>query len=228
MTYKFDEVISPCAFPDSLLDELVLGIAPVTVSVANGDSSRHASFTRLVDSGSEPFVFLRNRKIASEIGGEPCEVKLALEISDVPQKEKKILFFSDASHWTRRWPSRRWMELSRMLPNGFEAVSAPMGRTLSEFTRFVASCAAVVSNDTMAFHVASALDIPAIGITNGVSGRDSFWPYPSVLGKKSVACVPERLPKIPIPLLGSRLSQYLALSSVSAKSVADGLKSILA
>ncbi len=225
---RFDEVISPCAFPDSLLDELVLGIAPVTVSVANGDSSRSAKFIKLVDSGSESFVFLRNITIASAIGGEPCEVKLALEISEVPKKEKKILFFSGASHWTRRWPYRRWVELSRMLPNGFEAVFAPMGGTLSDFARLVASCAAVVSNDTMAFHVASALDIPAIGITNGVSGRDSFWPYPPILGKKSVACVPERQPKIPIPLLGSRLSQYLALSSVAAKSVADRLKMILA
>ena len=223
---RFDEVISPCAFPDSLLDELVLGIAPVTVSVANGDSLRSAKFTKLVDSGSEPFVFLRNRTIASAIGGERCDVQLSLSVARKPQRTGKVLFFTGASHWTKRWPRRRWRALAQLLPLGFEAVTAPRG-TLSDFTRFTASCAAVVSNDTMAFHVAAALGVPAVVVANGVTGRDSFWPYPPILGKQTIACAPEKTHRISIPLLGSRLSQYLALSSVSATSVAEELKSFL-
>ena len=89
---RFDEVISPCAFPDALLDELVSGIAPVAISVANGEASRGARFTRLVDSGPESFVFLRNRAVTSALAGEPCSVDLELNIGELPKKTKQVLF----------------------------------------------------------------------------------------------------------------------------------------
>lgn len=220
---RFDEVISPCAFPDALLDELVSGIAPVAISVANGEASRGARFTRLVDSGPESFVFLRNRAVTSALAGEPCSVDLELNIGELPKKTKQVLFFNGASHWTRRWPRRRWNELAGLLPAGFQAVAAPRGKSLAEFARFMASCAAVVSNDTMALHMAAALDVPAVGVVNGSSGRDSFWPYPASLKKQVAVCVPPKVPRISIPLLGSRLAQYLALSSVKATAVSRKL-----
>ena len=220
---KFDEVISPAAFPDALLDELVMCIAPVTISVANGNSVRAAKFTQLVEAGGEPFVFFRNKAIATSLADEPCDVKLELKISEVPRKTKRIMFFTGASHWTRRWPRHHWRELASRLPAGYEAFEAPQGGTLSDFARLVASCAAVVSNDTMALHVAAALDVPAVGIANGVSGRGSFWPYPAALGKRVAVCVPAKMPQVPIPLLGTRLAQYLALSSVSAETVSATL-----
>ena len=223
----FDEVISPSAFPDALLDELVLGIAPETVSVANGSPGRSSMFTRLVDSGGASFVFLRNKAIASALAEAPCDVELELEIGEVPQRTNRILFFTGASHWTRRWPRRRWRELVSLLPPGHEPVNAPQGGSLADFARFVAPCAAVVSNDTMALHVAAALGVPAVGIANGVSGRGSFWPYPDVIGKRVAVCVPAKVPQVPVPLLGSRLAQYLALSSVSAREVADALRDVL-
>ena len=223
----FDEVISPCAFPDALLDELVSEIAPVTISVANGDASRMARFTRLVDSGCASFVFLRNRAITSAITGEPCAVDLDLDIGERPKKTNRVLFFKGASHWTRRWPQRRWEELAGLLPSVFVAVDAPSNGTLADFARFVASCAAVVSNDTMALHMAAALGVPAVGVVNGVSGRDSFWPYPESLGKQVAVCSPAKVPRMHIPLLGSRLAQYLALSSVKAEGVARALKQVL-
>lgn len=223
----FDEVISPAAFPDVLLDELVTGISPVAISVANGDASRGARFTRLVYSGNEPFVFLRNRVITSALTGEPCDVGLELKVGD-HQNTNRVLFFKGASHWTRRWPQRRWRELARLLPSGYEAAEAPPGRSLSDFAKFVASCAAVVSNDTMALHMAAALGVPAVGISNGVSGRGSFWPYPASLGKQVAVCAPAKVPRIPVPLLGARLAQYLALSSVSAATVSRALGGMLA
>ena len=223
----FDEVISPCAFPDELLDEFVHGIAPETIAVANGDRSRGISFARRVEAGCEPFVFCRNRAIASAITGEPCNVKLAMEIGDVPAKTGRVLFFTGASHWTRRWPCRRWRELAAMLPAGFTAVSAPKGISLSDFVRFVGSCAAVVSNDTMALHVAAALGVPAVGVVNGVSGQGGFWPYPATLGKRVEVCPPARVPQIPLPLAGPRLAQYMALSSVSPRQVAEAFRKVM-
>lgn len=226
-TRGFDEVISPCAFPDSLLDEFVSGIAPVTISVANADVARAREFTRLVDSGKEVFVFYRNRAIASAIAEECCDSRLELKLPHGSAKTNHVLFFTGASHWTRRWPSRRWRELENLLPPGFEAVATPAGKTLSEFVRLVDSCAAVVSNDTMALHIAAALGVPAVGVANGVSGIGGFWPYPSSLGKKVEVCVPANIPSVPIPLLGPRLSQYLALSSISADTVAEALQCVI-
>lgn len=223
----YDEVISPSAFPDTLLDELVLGIAPVTISVANDNASRKALFTSLVDPGREPFVFLRNRIITSAITSESCEVDFSLDIADRPRKTNHVLFFKGASHWTRRWPNRRWKKLAGLLPFGLVAVDSPRNSSLYDFARFVASCAAVVSNDTMALHMAVALGVPAVGIANGVSGRGFFWPYPPPLGDKVAICEPKQVPQIHIPLLGSRLAQYLALSSVSTEDVGAKLANVL-
>ena len=225
--YRFDEVISPVAFPDVLLDELVAGIAPVTISVANGSRARATEFSRFLDPGEEPFVFFRNKAIAEELAEEPCGARLELKVGEVPPRTKRILFFTGASHWTRRWPRCRWRELASLLPSGYEVAEAPQGGSLADFAKFVASCAAVVSNDTMALHVAAALDVPAVGIANGVSGRGSFWPYPEALGKRVVVCVPAKVPQVNVPLLGSRLAQYLALSSVSAREVAGAVAEVL-
>ena len=223
----FDEVISPSAFPDALLDEFVVGIAPMTTSVANGDTGRNEKFSRLVAAGSESFVFCRNKAIAAELAGEPCDARLELTVDRALSKSKWILFFQGASHWTRRWPMARWRELGRMLPAGYDVALTPKGLSLSDFAKFVASCAAVVSNDTMALHLAAALGIPSVGIANGVSGRGSFWPYPKSLGKRVEVCFPVKVPRIPLALVGSRLSQYLALSSVSAAHVANALNRVM-
>ena len=220
----FDEVVSPSAFPDALLDEFVVGIAPVTISVENGDLGRRAKFSRLVSPGEEPFVFLRNKAIASELAGSACDARFSLDVGATPEKAGRILFFDDASHWTRRWPACRWRELRAMLPPGHVAVFAQKGKSLSDFLRLVGSCEAVVSNDTMALHVAAALGVPAVAVVNGVSGRGGFWPYPESLGKRVEVCMPSEVPRIPLPLIGSRAAQYAALASVSARQVADALR----
>ncbi|MBP5545645.1 MAG: hypothetical protein ILM98_16355 [Kiritimatiellae bacterium] len=180
----FDEVLSPCAYPDPLLDELVSGIAPETIAVENEDSSRAAAFSKLVGAGNEEFVFLKNRAVAANMAGEPCDVGFRLDLPVSPEKERRILFFTGASHWTKRWPKRNWRALSRMLPAGYKAAFAPMHGILADFTRLVASCAAVVTNDTMALHLAAALDVPAVALVNGATGRGGFWPYPQLLGKR--------------------------------------------
>ena len=226
---RFDEVLSLQNHRDPLLDELVAGLAPEVVGVrANGlDSSM---YTRLLDPGPEPFVFLQNRALVSALAGEPCDVPLSLKLPDPPAKENRVLFFTGASHWTRRWPRRRWRELSRRLPEGLEGLEAPQNRSLPDFARLAASSAAVVSNDTMALHLAAALDVPAVGIVNGVSGRGGFWPYPTSLGKRVVIVGADANPT-PMRLLprlaAAQIRQYSNLASVRPEAVIAALEDLL-
>ena len=226
---RYDIVLSLQPSRDPLLDELVAGLAPEVVGVrANGlDSSM---YTRLLDPGPEPFVFLQNRTLVSALAGEPCDVPLSLDIPDPPAKKNRVLFFTGASHWTRRWPRRRWRELARRLPEGLEAIEAPQNRSLPDFARLAASSAAVVSNDTMALHLAAALDVPAVGIVNGVSGRGGFWPYPASLGKR-VAIVGADANPTPMRLLprlfAAQIRQYSNLASVRPEAVIAALEDLL-
>ena len=220
MARKFDEVISPTAFPDPLLDELVQGIAPAVIGVANGSPSRLSAYTRLLDAGGEPFVFLKNRRIAEELTGESCVVPLELVLPETPTRNNSVLFFADASHWTRRWPDCRWRELETLLPPELAPRYAVKSRTLSEFANQVAASVAVVSNDTMALHMAAALNVPAVGVTNGCSGKNFFWPYPASLGKKIAVVSPkEHVGGILPGLAGRQISQYRAIASISAQDV---------
>ena len=226
---RFDEVLSLQPIRDPLLDELVAGLAPSVVGVRD-DGVDSSMYTRLLDPGPEPFVFLRNRSLVADLAGEPCDVPFSLDVPNPPPKENRVLFFTGASHWTRRWPRRRWRRLARLLPLGLEAVEAPRNRPFSEFVRFVASCKAVVSNDTMALHLAAALGIPAVGIANGISGRGGFWPYPASLGKRvevlgtELRHAPSRL----LPsLVASQLAQARNLADVKPEDVASALQPLL-
>ena len=227
---RFDEVLSLQCNRDPLLDELVAGLAPSVVGVRAGNLGSSA-YTRLLDPGPEPFVFLRNRALVSDLTGEPCDVPLSLDLPDPPARDNRVLFFTGASHWTRRWPRRRWNELARLLPPGLETVEAPRNRSLPEFTRLVASCKAVVTNDTMALHLAAALGVPVVGIVNGISGRDGFWPYPGSLGQRVAiaGAEPRRKPVAFLPrLIASQLAQARNLADVTAENAFESLAKLSA
>lgn len=219
----FDEVLSPCAFRDTLLDELVQGIAPET---------------RIAGMVDEEFVFFKNRTITATLCGERCNVPLRLELPDPPAKTNRILFFTSASHWTRRWPRGNWRRLAQMLPAGYEALKAPMDGTLPDLARLITSCAAVVSNDTMALHMAAALGVPVVGIVNGVSGRGGFWPYPrdahggtpcaSTICAGPVAIVGAEVRGVaPSTLLASQLTQYRNIAAVTPEMALSALLEVL-
>ena len=229
---RFDEVISPTAFPDPLLDEFVQGLAPTVIGVSNGNPSRLSAYTRLLDAGTEPFVFSKNRRITEAFAEEACKVSFELNLSEQRRAENEIVFFCGASHWTKRWPCKRWLALEQILRRRmgvkicYEGCVNSPRRPLNEFAARISSACVIVSNDTMALHLAAALNVPAVGIVNGVAGHDSFWPYPRSLGKRVEICAPSRIKPIPLPLIGSRLSQYLALSSVCEEDVASAVEKV--
>ena len=237
---RYDIVLSLQPSRDPLLDELVAGLAPEVVGV-RADGLDSSMYTRLVNPGPEPFVFLRNRALVSDLTGEPCDVPLSLGLSASPPRDE-VLVFTGASHWTRRWPRRRVRALVRLLLDrtssrailadgasgtdlrSFAAsfrsnsVEALPPQSLAEFTKRIASVRAVVTNDTMALHLAAAVSTPVVGIVNGVSGRDDFWPYPETLGKRVAiaGAKPSREPVAVLPrLIASQIVQYRNLSDVT-------------
>lgn len=211
---QFDEVLSLRSSRDPLLDSLVSGLAPSVVGV-RGPSGDDSAYTRLLDPGPDPFAFLQNRCAASDLTGEPCFVPLEFCVSRQGPIAPRLMLFPGASHWTRRWPLCRFSDVARrFLARGNGTICVAGGpadairirsltkrighaervavweehRSLSELAAEMANCTAVVTNDTMALHLAAAVGTPAVGIVNGFSGRDGYWPYPESLGKRIVIC----------------------------------------
>ena len=205
----FDEVLSLQPFRDPLLDELVAGLAPSVVGI-KGPGGEDSAYTRLLDPGPNSFVFLRNRRAAADLTGESCDVPLALDVPHSGATAPRLMLFPGASHWTRRWPLSRFAAVGRrFLANGGNTVCVAGGpadaariralahhignpervatwdvrRPLADLAAEMAACSAVVSNDTMALHLAA-----AVGVVNGTSGRGGFWPYPESLGKRVAIC----------------------------------------
>ena len=249
----FDEVLSLQPFRDPLLDELVAGLAPSVVGI-KGPGGDDSAYTRLLDPGPDPFVFLRNRCVAAGLTGESCDVPLALDVPHSDATAPRLMLFPGASHWTRRWPLSRFAAVGRrFLANGGNTVCVAGGpadaariralarrignpervamwdvrRPLADLAVEMAACSAVVSNDTMALHLAAAIGTPAVGVVNGTSGRDGFWPYPESLGKRVAICgangaaLLAKLSLASLPI--NQLAQYRTLLSTSVDDVCGAL-----
>ncbi len=257
----YDEVLSLQPIRDPLLDELVAGLAPEVVGIA-GPGGNDAAYTRLLNPGPDPFVFLRNRCAAADLTGEPCNIPLALDCG-ATQSNDEILIFTGASHWTKRWPRRNIRAFIQLLLKNTglrvvladghsgsslrsfavsfqsDRVTAMSPLPLAEFARRVASVRAVIANDTMALHLAAATKTPTVGIVNGISGRDNFWPYPAL----NVGTEDTRPPAIRIcgeehggiksptkhawGLAAMQLAQARNLAAISADEVFAALKDVL-
>ena len=232
---RFDEVLSLQAFPDMQLDALVKDIAPVTIGVASAAPAVcDTGFTSLLDAGASPFVFEKNRTIASSLTGESCEVPFELRLSAPVEKRNEVMFFLGASHWTKRWPKKRWDALAQLVQKQYHCSVRYAGlpgeqqRPLTEFAAGIAAARAVVSNDTMALHLAAALDVPVVGVVNGVTGRGGFWPYPAALGKQVTVAEPRcRFDGFLPGLLGRQIAQYRALASIGAEDVMSAIQLLL-
>lgn len=245
---SFDEVLSLQPNRDPLLDELLTGLAPSVVG-ARCEALDSSMYTRLLNPGSEPFVFLQARALVSQLTGEPCNESLTLK-TNTESHGRDILVFTGASHWTKRWPLRRIRSLVRLLldqtdrrillSNGigdaplrsfarsFRAtrVEALPAMPLADFAHRIAIVGAVVTNDTMTLHLAAATNTPVVCIVNGMEGKEDFWPYPATLGKRVeiVGTEPRHTPVHFLPrLIASQLAKYRNLAAVHAVEVLDKL-----
>ncbi len=248
----FDEVLSLQPRRDPLLDELLAGLAPSVIGV-RCEGLYSSIYTRLLDPGSDPFVFLQARSLVSQLTDEPCNEPFSLKTAS-ESRGRDILIFTGASHWTRRWPRRRVRALVRLLlaqtdrqvllANGTDdaalrsfaqSFSSPRVATLpamplAVFARRVAATGAVVTNDTMMLHLAAATDTPVVAVVNGISGRGGFWPYPATIGKPVaiVGVEPRFNPVSFLPrLVASQLAQYRNLAAIQADDVFAKLHPLL-
>ena len=241
---SFDEVLSlqPCR--DTLLDELLAGLAPSIIGV-RCEALDSSMYTRLLDPGSEPFVFLQARALVSQLTGEPCNEPLSLK-TGVELHGRDILVFTGASHWTKRWPCRHVRALVRLLIKRTDRcilladgtgdasiltfassflsprVKALPSMPLADFARHIATFGAVVTNDTMTLHLAAATDTPVVAVVNGFEGRDGFWPYPASIGKRVaiVGAEPHHKPLRFLPrLVASQFTKYRNLAAIQADNV---------
>ena len=251
---RFDEVLSLQPIRDPLLDSLVAGLAPSVIGL-RGPGGDDSAYTRLLDPGSNPFVFLRNRSAATDLTGEPCDVPLKLDVPHPAMRSRRLMLFPGASHWTKRWPLSRFDEVGRRFLEGGEDTVCVAGgpadatriraladrignpervamwnvrRPLADLAAEMACCTAAVTNDTMALHLAAAVGTPAVGIVNGISGKGGFWPYPEKLDKRvAIVGADAEMAKCAAANLPARqLAQYRVLLSISVDEVCHALSGL--
>ncbi|MDN3584410.1 glycosyltransferase family 9 protein [Mucilaginibacter flavus] len=204
-------------------------------AVLKNEGNRY--YSELLDVGTLPLhEFERNKQIVELIASEKCFLtgpiiaKSELDIID----HGDIIIFPGASTEEKKWPVSYFYALcSRIYTTlGAGIVVAPgkgeaFGKTavdlnipadlfrvadnlsLEELCTLIGGAALLVSGDTVAVHIAAALNVPVVCICKGdLYGR--FVPYPSGVFDK-VCCV---LPRNVSP-------QYLDYSSWSPAKIAD-------
>ncbi len=145
--------------------------------------------------------------------------------------------FIGGSHWTKRWPVARFAAVVRGLwqRHGLHSVllgSAAERRSaarivaqaasahprdlcgalsLTELWAHVADARLLVSNDSCAIHMAAAAGVPFVCITNGHTGRNTFWPYPAEAGVVQAICDAPLPACLGVGLAGRQLRDGLGL-----------------
>lgn len=165
-----------------------------------------------------------------------------------------VVLFIGASHWTKRWPLQFFSTVARHLSVNchdhviiaggkedraraakiIQSVNSPLVRSeagnwnLCELACRIGRSALTVSNDTCAVHLAAATDVPFVCITNSVTGRNMFWPYPPDLARASVTLFDESLVRPPKGLIANQLTAYRALTRVSPDQVISAIYALRA
>jgi ADP-heptose:LPS heptosyltransferase len=196
---SFDVIINPSRTRPLLLDDVcaVASAAPKRIGCANtfkyhewnkvSDNLYNELFS-LENSYVHEFVF--NREFAQWCCGVNVNVP-APSFEGIQQKEDGyFVFFIGAASKSRRWPTKRWIELIQLInkhhPNTIfvtggtadmhaaEEISSVTNvenitgkKSLTETIQLIAGAKCVVSNNTMAAHAAIACSKPVIIIANG-------------------------------------------------------------
>jgi len=240
------------------LFESLLATCPAhcRIGVRTGQPSDRYYDELLEDSTRSIFTFDHNSGAARQLlGGCALATAPSVPLATLPANPLAAqgvtpgtyaAFFTGASHWTKRWPLRRMLDVGRRLAatRGLQPVllggpgdrcflsgegaSAQSGKsidlrgelTLCQTWRVLCDAALVVTNDTCAFHMTAAAAVPCICLVNGLAGRDTFWPYPAHLGIPSRVVDPGTIaPWAARSLVTLQLAQAAALRRITVTDV---------
>lgn len=157
------------------------------------------------------FEFIRNRDFISGITGIiGNKIHLNIDSKTKPGKEHIFVISPGAGHRRRRWPAESFAELIRLLSSNYPSAffyicGAHSDKTaaqlilkqsksiqlvdlcgklsLIKFAELLQKSTILISNESSAIHLAAAVNIPAVCLSNGnMFGR--FNPYPNSMNKK--------------------------------------------
>jgi ADP-heptose:LPS heptosyltransferase len=177
-----------------------------------------AFYSRLIPPEKQPaFEFDRNQFFFREALGLTSGLTAPyIERTNTGMTQNFIVIFPGAGHPSRQWGGEKYAQICRRINEvfGFQCVVAgsPSEKKLAEYViqnsgsfvqdqtacsmtelvQLVSSASMVISNDSAGYHLAVALNIPTVCISNG-NHYGRFLPYPSYSGKKIAYCFPPEM-----------------------------------
>ncbi|TAE73013.1 MAG: lipopolysaccharide heptosyltransferase family protein [Bacteroidetes bacterium] len=171
-------------------------------------SSGDKYYSILIQPKQENFEFYKNRAFISEVLQENISINIPTLPTFSTQKENVIIFFPSASEAQKRWKPDNFVSLAKLILSKYKVqikiVGSPQdislgeyisekinntqvenmaGKTsLSELTYLLSESKLLISNDTGAIHIASAVKTKTICLYKGDHfGR--FQPYPNEINQ---------------------------------------------
>lgn len=246
---RFDLLVLPAIHRHPYMEELFDGVAPEMWGVAVKRPLATDRLFKYLAPAQDPtlFTFIQNRLAMEAFTGKKVlGVNRPAPFVPTVKKGNFVVLFPGASHWTRCWPTKRFAKVAQFIIDtmGLEVIitggkndikraqkierlvarpqkirnEAGQG-TLADMAHRIAGARMVISNDTCAVHFGAVQCVPTLCITNGISGRNLFWPYPGELGLPVHALIPERFGIKEKGLIETQIRYYLNVLQVSVNDV---------
>jgi len=190
----------------------------VNISQERKDKNNH-NYTNLIQpSEKNLFEFYRNKYFFDNIFNEKLEIKKpSIKLNVIPEgeKNKHIIILPGAGHEKRRWPAEYFAKLCKEINEvynlpflicGSKSDTEIAGKIMAsssvnildhtgkgnlyETTELIQKAALVIANDSGPMHIAMALDIPTICISNG-NNYGRFCPYPKEMTTNLFVILPD-------------------------------------
>ena len=254
---RYDRILLPTASRNPWIDRLFASLSPELWGVSSSVALPTDSvYTRLAPAPSpSAFIFQQNCSILDFFLGEESRIGFDSLISLAAVSDsRRVAIFPGASHWTKRWPIGSFAEVARYLIDvrGLEVVvvggpddrqraallvarTSRPGRirseagcgTLLNMAETISRCALVISNDTCATHFGAAQRVPTLCITNGIVGKNTFWPYPAAMNCPLCVVTAGECKKTASNLLANQVGCYRNLLRIAPVDVISAAEPLL-
>ncbi|HTB07766.1 MAG TPA: glycosyltransferase family 9 protein [Bacteroidia bacterium] len=186
-------------------------------------SNNNTKYTKLFKSSELClFEFYRNKLFFEQVLGTNLNIKAPyIKVNKAGESQKKhIVIFPGAGHRVRRWSPDNFVKLYKLIQVnlnlpvivggsvndkslaqqivsqiGLDATDMTGKMNLSETVDLLQNAALVITNDSGPLHIALALGIPTVCISNG-NNYARFCPYPQEMNAKLKVVFPDEIDKI--------------------------------